>query len=153
MFFLAIYFLTPDWLFSCNTMIFQIYFWCWHFRGLTVERSKHGLAVSLKKTLWWEKVFMSCLISSQFLLSSEVVENYCAVLFVPLGMNSLFAINQPKATCISVCLLWNHSNCYVELFLFSGYFSFFLCIVISRSNKNGCIVVSACKLILVNWKW
>ena len=125
MFFLAIYFLTPDWLFSCNTMIFQIYFWCWHFRGLTVERSKHGLAVSLKKTLWWEKVFMSCLISSQFLLSSEVVENYCAVLFVPLGMNSLFAINQPKATCISVCLLWNHSNnCYVELLLFACYFSF-----------------------------
>lgn len=40
---------------------------------------------------------MSCLISSQFLLSSEVVENYCAVLFVPLGMNSLFAINQPRA--------------------------------------------------------
>ena len=152
MFFLAIYFLTPDLLFSCNTVIFQIYFCSWHFPGLTVEISKHGLAVSLKKTLRWEKVFMSCLISNQFLLLIEVVENYCAVLFVPLGMNSWFAINQPKATCISVCLLWNHSNCYVELFLFAGYFSFFLCIVISRSNKNGCIVVSVCKLILVNWK-
>ena len=81
--------------------------------------------ISPKKTLRWEKAFISCPISSQFLLS-QVMENYHAARFLSLGMYSLFA--KPTKSRIHFCMfiMKPFRKCYVELFLFACFLVFFV---------------------------